>query len=104
MLVTLEEDRAVQAVRAVCDHLRRTCLSWDAAEHFQPVTPGAAVPAARERDRPATGPVCVLERGDDVRGGAASTDAERDVSGSQQRPELLLEDALVAVVVRIRGE
>src|SRR5262249_16306639 len=28
--------------------LRRACLSWDAAEHFQPLTHGAAVPTARD--------------------------------------------------------
>jgi AAA+ superfamily predicted ATPase len=48
VLMTPEEDRAVQAVLHVCEQLRRPCLSWDLADHFQPLTPGAAVPAARE--------------------------------------------------------
>ena len=48
VLVTPEEDRALQAVRAVCDNLRRSCLSWDIAEHFQAVTPGAAPLTARD--------------------------------------------------------
>ncbi len=61
VLVTPEEDRAVQAVRAVCDHLRRGCLSWDAAEHFQPVTPGVAVPTARD-------PLAALEQIDKAEG------------------------------------
>jgi hypothetical protein len=48
VLMTPEEDRAVRAVLHVCDQLRRPCLSWDVADHFQPLTPGAAVPVARE--------------------------------------------------------
>jgi AAA+ superfamily predicted ATPase len=48
VLVTTEEDRALQAIRVVCDNLRRTCLSWDAAESFQPLTPGAALLSARD--------------------------------------------------------
>jgi AAA+ superfamily predicted ATPase len=48
VLVTPEEDRALQAILAVCDHPRRTALTWDTAEGFQPLTPGAQAPTARD--------------------------------------------------------
>ena len=39
VLVTPEEERALQSVKQVCDKAKRPCLSWDAAdEKFQAVT------------------------------------------------------------------
>jgi AAA+ superfamily predicted ATPase len=37
VIVTVEEERAVQSVKAVCEHAGRGCLSWDAADGFQAV-------------------------------------------------------------------
>ena len=48
VLVTPEEDRALQTIKSVCDSPRRSCLSWDVAEGCQALTPGASVPAARD--------------------------------------------------------
>jgi AAA+ superfamily predicted ATPase len=48
VLVTPEEDRALQAVRAVCVSPRRGCLAWDAAEGFVPLTAGLSAPPARD--------------------------------------------------------
>ena len=48
VLVTPEEERVLQAIRAVCASLRRQALSWDGAEHFQPLTAGAIPLGARD--------------------------------------------------------
>jgi AAA+ superfamily predicted ATPase len=48
VLVTPEEDRALHTIKSACDSPRRTCLSWDVAEGFQALTPGASVPGARD--------------------------------------------------------
>jgi AAA+ superfamily predicted ATPase len=37
VIVTAEEERAVQTIKAVCEHAGRGCLSWDAADGFQAV-------------------------------------------------------------------
>lgn len=49
VLVTPEEERALQTVKAVCDKLGRTCLTWDGADHFQVLT-GTCItlPAGKE--------------------------------------------------------
>jgi len=38
VLVTTEEERALQIVKSVCERAKRACLSWDVAEGFQVVT------------------------------------------------------------------
>ncbi len=49
VLVTLEEERALEAVKAVCDRLRRPCLTWDLGDGFQSLTGAtASLPAARD--------------------------------------------------------
>ena len=49
VLVTLEEERALEAVKAVCERLRRPCLTWDLGDGFQSLTGGAgSLPAARD--------------------------------------------------------
>ncbi len=38
VLVTPEEERALQTVKAVCERSGRPCLTWDVADNFQPLT------------------------------------------------------------------
>ncbi len=40
VLVTHEEERAVQAVRTMCEETRRMCMGWDAAEGFHWIIAG----------------------------------------------------------------
>lgn len=49
VLITHEEERAMQVVREMCEQTRRMCISWDAAEGFQWVIQGTgSLPAARD--------------------------------------------------------
>jgi AAA+ superfamily predicted ATPase len=49
VLVTHEEERALQTVKIVCDRTNRRCLTWDAADGFQLLTSkGGAPPTARD--------------------------------------------------------
>jgi AAA+ superfamily predicted ATPase len=49
VLVTAEEERALQTIKAVCERTGRPCLSWDAADHFQPlVGVHGSVPVAKD--------------------------------------------------------
>jgi len=48
VLVTTEEERALQTVKAVCDKLKRPCVTWDVAEGFQTLAGAAALPAAKD--------------------------------------------------------
>ncbi len=61
VLVTAEEDRALQSVRAVCDPPRRVALAWDSAEGFVALTPGVIAPVARD-------PMAALEQVDVIEG------------------------------------
>src|SRR5947209_13009039 len=64
VLVTPEEERALQAVKAVCERGKRACLSWDVADGFVALTPGgASAPAARD-------PLSALEQVDRSEGDA----------------------------------
>jgi AAA+ superfamily predicted ATPase len=63
VLVTPEEDRALQTIKSVCENPKRTCLSWDAADGFQVVTAGASPPAGRD-------PLSALEQIDKAEGDA----------------------------------
>jgi SpoVK/Ycf46/Vps4 family AAA+-type ATPase len=48
VLVTPEEERALQSIKAVCEHRQRPCLTWDVADNFQLLTGEAtAVPSAK---------------------------------------------------------
>ncbi|MBM3836036.1 MAG: AAA family ATPase [Verrucomicrobia bacterium] len=49
VLVTAEEERALQTVKSVCERAKRACISWDVADGFQAVaTSGSSVPSARD--------------------------------------------------------
>jgi AAA+ superfamily predicted ATPase len=49
VLVTPEEERALQSIKAVCERTKRSCLTWDLADHFQWLSAAAGpVPAAKE--------------------------------------------------------
>jgi AAA+ superfamily predicted ATPase len=49
ILVTPEEERALQTVKSVCDRTNRPCLTWDAADWFQKLTgEGVAIPSAKD--------------------------------------------------------
>jgi hypothetical protein len=62
VVVTVEEDRALQLIRSVCDPPRRMCLTWDAAEGFAFLTPlGGHPPSARD-------PMTALEQIDRAEG------------------------------------
>src|SRR5436305_4292459 len=61
VLVTPEEERALQTVKAVCERGKRACLTWDVADGFHALTPGASAPAARD-------PLSALEQVDKADG------------------------------------
>src|SRR5437763_16231974 len=61
VLVTPEEERALQTVKAVCERGRRACVAWDVADGFQALPPGAPTPAARD-------PLSALEQVDKADG------------------------------------
>ncbi|MEA4908636.1 MAG: AAA family ATPase [Chloroflexi bacterium] len=49
LLVTQEEERALQTVRVMCEHTQRAAIAWDVADGFQWVTAGSAtLPAGRD--------------------------------------------------------
>lgn len=49
VIVTLEEERALQTVQSVCDRVKRPCMSWDLADGFLPLTGwSGGVPQARD--------------------------------------------------------
>ncbi len=49
LLVTLEEERALQSVKVVCEEAGRPCLTWDVAEGFQLITGDSdSTPSARD--------------------------------------------------------
>ena len=48
VLITAEEERALQAIRAVCDQTHRACLAWDVADGFQPLSGGRSSLVARD--------------------------------------------------------
>lgn len=49
VLVTAEEERALEIVRHVCERTQRTCLTWDAAEGFQLLAgKGSTLPGAKD--------------------------------------------------------
>jgi hypothetical protein len=49
VLVTAEEERALQSVKAVCERTKRPCLTWDVADNFQWLSAAAgSAPSAKE--------------------------------------------------------
>ncbi len=38
VLITTEEERAIQSIKSLCERTQRTCLSWDASDGFQWIT------------------------------------------------------------------
>ncbi|HEV3261417.1 MAG TPA: AAA family ATPase [Gemmataceae bacterium] len=49
ILVTPEEERALHAIKAVCEKSGRPCFTWDVADRFQPLTgTTATLPAAKD--------------------------------------------------------
>ncbi|BAQ67050.1 AAA family ATPase [Geminocystis sp. NIES-3709] len=49
ILVTQEEERAIQTVKQVCNQNQRPCLSWDVADGFQSLTNDkASLPTAKD--------------------------------------------------------
>lgn len=64
VLVTSEEERALQTIKAVCDRTHRSCLTWDVADYFQALTGWSGpVPSARD-------PLSALEQVDKADGTA----------------------------------
>src|SRR5262245_3773108 len=64
VLVTPEEERALQAIRAVCERGKRACLAWDVADGFQVLSAGGTAPG------PARDPLSALEQVDKADGDA----------------------------------
>lgn len=48
VLVTPEEERVLETVKAVCKQTGRSCLTWDVADGFQMLTGGGSAPTARD--------------------------------------------------------
>jgi hypothetical protein len=62
ILVTSEEERAIQSVKGVCERANRAGLSWDHADGFQSLAGKvASVPSARD-------PLSALEQMDKLEG------------------------------------
>jgi SpoVK/Ycf46/Vps4 family AAA+-type ATPase len=56
ILVTTEEQRALDTIKTVCERTDRACWTWDSADHFQWLTAGQeSLPTAKE-------PVAALEQ------------------------------------------
>ncbi len=63
ILVTPEEDRALQLVKSVCDSLKRPCLTWDVAEGAQPANsaPAQGLGGGTPPTLPGRDPIAALE-------------------------------------------
>ncbi|MBN2548048.1 MAG: AAA family ATPase [Anaerolineales bacterium] len=49
VLVTLEEERALQTIKSLCENTHRPCLTWDIADGYQALAAqGVALPVARD--------------------------------------------------------
>jgi len=62
VIVTTEEERALEGIKSVCSNSHRICWCWDAADHFKPLTDGGAAPPA------AKDPLSALEQIDKADG------------------------------------
>jgi AAA+ superfamily predicted ATPase len=63
VLVTTEEERALQTVKSVCESSKRPCLTWDLADSFQLLAGSSTIPNARD-------PISALEQIDKADGEA----------------------------------
>jgi AAA+ superfamily predicted ATPase len=63
VLVTPEEERALQTVKGVCERSKRPCLTWDVADGFQALTSTVSKSLARD-------PLSALEQVDKAEGDA----------------------------------
>ena len=82
VLVTPEEERAVQAIQATCNKMNCPSLTWDAADGFQPLAGGRSV-----------GAVCFQSRvGRLVRDSAAGCPRRRESDGKSRKD--LFEDRI----------
>ena len=64
VLVTPEEERALQTVKAVCERTKRPCLTWDVADGFQALAAwSGSLPSAKD-------PLSALEQVDKADGDA----------------------------------
>src|SRR5262249_10997949 len=61
VLITPEEERALQTVKAVCERGKRPCLTWDVADGFQVLAAGAPAPPPARGPPPALAPVAKAE-------------------------------------------
>ena len=48
VLVTMEEERALQSVKTVCEKAKRGCLGWDIADGWQVITGEVSLAAAKD--------------------------------------------------------
>jgi ATP-dependent 26S proteasome regulatory subunit len=49
ILITPEEERALQDIKAVCEHAKRSCMTWDVADSFQWLAGGSgAAPTVKD--------------------------------------------------------
>jgi AAA+ superfamily predicted ATPase len=64
ILTTSEEERAMDTIKELCEHTRRTCFTWDVAEGFRALTTGGgALPSGKD-------PITALEAVDKIDGEA----------------------------------
>ncbi|MDW8052599.1 MAG: AAA family ATPase [Armatimonadota bacterium] len=49
VLVTVEEERAIELIKSLCEQTQRACISWDLADGFQPIAnTSGSLPSARD--------------------------------------------------------
>lgn len=49
VLVTVEEERAIELIKSLCEQTQRACISWDLADGFQPIVNAIGnLPTARD--------------------------------------------------------
>ena len=66
VLVTPEEERALQCIKAVCERTKRPCLMWDMADNFQWLgSPAGSAPSVKE-------PLAALSRATRIRTATSS--------------------------------
>jgi SpoVK/Ycf46/Vps4 family AAA+-type ATPase len=81
-LVTGEEERALQSIRALCERTQRSCISWDIADGFQWVTPGlGSLPNARD-------PLTALEQIEKTDSNASTLFVLKDFHDAWSNPQV----------------